>query len=128
MKQINGYTIINSAALPGDGRGTVILGARSLNYNSDDYEYVVAEVENLESTYWPSGDYSRTLDLALQKFNDQVGRATGRPSCGHAPAGNSGWCAEMACRNYVNKHDDELTRLTSSSIPSYGERPSGGLV
>lgn len=78
LVQINGYTVINSAALPGEGRGTVILGVKSLNVNSDDYEYVVAEVKDFPTdTGWPQGDYSRTLDLALQRFNDRVETAKG---------------------------------------------------
>lgn len=69
---INGYTVIASTKLPGE-QGTVILGVQARNVNADDYDYVVAEVAEFEDTAtWPSGDYSRTLDMALQRFNDRV--------------------------------------------------------
>jgi hypothetical protein len=73
FRVINGYTVIASTALPGEGNGTVILGVRCRNVNADDYEYVVAEVEKFEdSSTWPQGEYSLTLDLALARFNKRV--------------------------------------------------------
>lgn len=108
---IQGYTIIASAALPGEGCGTVILGVQSRNVFSDDYSYVVAEVDAFpgkRTQGWPQGDYSHTLDLALQRFNDRVTAGRGDRSvvvsCGHLHW-RDGHCANMSCHNYIGKFD-----------------------
>lgn len=77
--KINGFSVIASATLLQNRHGeykTVILGARVLNRFADDYEYVVAEIENWDATSWPSGKYTRTLGVALGWFTDLAeGRA-----------------------------------------------------
>jgi hypothetical protein len=50
----------------------VILGARLLNFESDDYEYVVATMENQYAQGWGSGKYFRTLPIAVNTHDEEV--------------------------------------------------------
>jgi hypothetical protein len=69
-KVISGFTVIATEHVP--NRGYVILAARRDGYDS--WEYVVATVQNFDTdTYWDSGQYSRTLDLAFARYREVTG-------------------------------------------------------
>jgi hypothetical protein len=78
-KRVSGHTVIAShTSLREDGTvaQVVILGFRTNNVYSDDFEYVVATMENWDSTSWFSnGQYRRTLGMALSTFHEESERA-----------------------------------------------------
>jgi hypothetical protein len=73
-KVVNGFTVIASHTYTREDATVakvLIVAFRTSNVYFDDFEYVVAELDNWDATSWPSGKYFRTPGVALQWFHSR---------------------------------------------------------
>jgi hypothetical protein len=66
-KVVNGYTIIAQEFV--SGHGYIILGHRLVGPMQ--HEYVTAWMNNPADVWWASGDYTRSLTVAVESFKQR---------------------------------------------------------
>lgn len=69
--EINGYTIVaHKPVRPGffGPAGILILGHRA---RGEQHDYVVATVDSLTDTAWPSGNYAPDIETAMNNYESR---------------------------------------------------------